>query len=76
MGLAYERIDGLELLHHIMARRIERSKISRDNTGRNDFLNRLGGIIKKTDTVCFGWAIMRNVAGLDSRLVGFCTLTS
>ena len=46
--------DGPGALHHIMARGIEPSKISRNNTSRNDFLDRLGGIVSETDTVCFG----------------------
>jgi len=54
------RIDAPGALHHIIARGIERSKIFRDNTDRNNFLDRLGGIIKKTNTSCFGWALIPN----------------
>ena len=54
------RIDAPGALHHIIARGIERSKIFRDNTDRNNFLDRLGGIIKETNTGCFGWALIPN----------------
>lgn len=54
------RIDAPGALHHIIARGIERSKIFRDNTDRNNFLDRLGGIIKETNTSCFGWALIPN----------------
>ncbi len=37
-------MDAPGALHHIIARGIERSKIFRDNTDRNNFLDRLGGI--------------------------------
>jgi len=42
------RIDAPGAFHHIIARGIERSDIFKDNTDRNNFLNRLGGIIKET----------------------------
>jgi len=54
------RIDAPGAFHHIIARGIERSDIFKDNTDRNNFLNRLGGIIKETNTHCFGWALIPN----------------
>lgn len=54
------RIDAPGALHHIIARGIEGSKIFRDNTDCNNFLDRLGGIIKETNTSCFGWALIPN----------------
>ena len=54
------RIDAPGAFHHIIARGIERSDIFKDNTDRNNFLNRLGGIIKETNTRCFGWALIPN----------------
>ncbi len=54
------RIDAPGALHHIIARGIERSKIFRDNTDRNNFLDRIGRIIKETNTGCFGWALIPN----------------
>ena len=35
-------------MHHIIARGIERCKIFRDDADRNNFLDRLGGIIDDT----------------------------
>ena len=52
------RIDAPGAFHHIIARGIERSDIFKDNTDRNNFLNRLGMIIKETNTRCFGWALI------------------
>jgi REP element-mobilizing transposase RayT len=54
------RIDTPGALHHIIFRGIERSKIFRDNTDRNNFLDRLGRIVKETNTSCFGWALIPN----------------
>jgi putative transposase len=54
------RIDAPGALHNIIARGIERCKIFRDDTDRNNFLDRLGGIISETKTSCFGWALIPN----------------
>lgn len=54
------RIDAPGALHHIIARGIERCKIFRDDADRNNFLDRLGGIIDDTGTVCFAWALIPN----------------
>ncbi|MDO9565455.1 MAG: hypothetical protein Q7J15_01730 [Candidatus Desulfaltia sp.] len=54
------RTDAPGAFHHIIARGIERSDIFKDNTDRNNFLNRLGKIIKETNTCCFGWALIPN----------------
>jgi len=54
------RIDAPGAFHHIIARGIERSDIFKDNTDRNNFLNRLGKIIKETNTCCYGWALIPN----------------
>jgi hypothetical protein len=45
------RIDAPGALHHIIARGIERSKIFRDDTDRNNFLDRLSGILKESSTL-------------------------
>ncbi len=42
------RIDAPGALHHIIARGIEGSKIFRDNTDRNNFLDPHAGIVKET----------------------------
>ena len=47
-------------LHHIIVRRIDRSLIFKDDIDRNNFLDRLGGIIQETRTHCFAWALIPN----------------
>ncbi|MBW1981574.1 MAG: transposase [Deltaproteobacteria bacterium] len=54
------RIDAPGALHHIIIRGIERNKIFHDNKDRNDFLARMGDILKETSTGCFGWALIPN----------------
>ena len=44
------RIDTPGALHHIIARGIERCKIFRDKADRNNFLDRLGGIVMEPNT--------------------------
>ena len=45
-------IDAPGALHHIIVRRIDRRKIFFDNTDRDDFLDRLGGILLDSKTAC------------------------
>ena len=40
------RIDTPGALHHIIVRGIERKKIFHDDKDRNDFIDRIGGILK------------------------------
>jgi len=54
------RIDAPGALHHIIARGIERSKILRDDTDRNNFLEQLSGILKESSTLCFAWSLIPN----------------
>jgi putative transposase len=54
------RIDAAGALHHIIARGIDRCDIFRDNTDRDNFLDRLGGIIAETKTSCLAWALIPN----------------
>ncbi len=54
------RIDAPGALHHIIARGIERTKIFRDDWDRNNFLKRLGEILKETKTSCLAWSLMPN----------------
>ena len=54
------RIDTPGALHHIICRGIERRNIFRDNTDRNRFLERLGSVLEKTSTPCYGWALIPN----------------
>jgi len=54
------RIDAPGALHHIIARGIERGEIFKDDADRRNFIDRLAGIIKETDTLCYGWALIPN----------------
>ena len=54
------RIDTPGVLHHIIARGIDRKKIFKDDKDRDDFLERLGAIIEETQTYCFAWALIPN----------------
>ncbi len=54
------RIDAPGALHHIMGRGIEGRNIFRNNTDRNDFVDRLSTIIADTRTLCYAWALMPN----------------
>ena len=54
------RIDAPDALHHIMVRGIERRKIFRDNKDKDNFVERLGDIIKDTSTFCYAWSLLSN----------------
>jgi putative transposase len=54
------RIDAAGALHHVMARGIERGKVFRSDTDRNHFLERLGGILRETKTICYAWSLIPN----------------
>src|SRR4030042_7176104 len=54
------RIDTTGALHHIMVRSIEECKIFRNDADRDNFLDRLGGILSETKTSCYAWALIPN----------------
>ena len=54
------RIDAPGAVHHIMVRGIERRKIFRDNKDKDNFVERLGDIIKDTSTSCYAWSLLSN----------------
>jgi len=54
------RLDAPGALHHIIVRGIERRKIFRDDSDRDNFLNRIGGILRDSQIRCFAWALMPN----------------
>ena len=54
------RIDAPGALYHIICRGIERRKIFDDDADRNNFLQRLGIILKESSTPCYGWALIPN----------------
>jgi hypothetical protein len=53
------RIDAAGALHHIIARGIDRRKIIQDDNDRNNFLERLGGILTETQTRCYGGQLVQ-----------------
>ncbi len=54
------RIDAPGALHHIIAKGIERRRIFENDADRENFLIRLGDILKETKTVCYAWALIPN----------------
>jgi REP element-mobilizing transposase RayT len=44
------RLDAPGVYHHIIVRGIERRKIFKDDSDRDNFLNRLGGILRDRQT--------------------------
>ena len=54
------RIDAPGILHHVMARGIERREIFRSDADREELLSRLGAICEDTGTVVYAWCLMPN----------------
>jgi putative transposase len=54
------RIDAAGAIHHAMVRGIERGAVFRDNTDRDNFLERLGGILRDAKAICYAWALIPN----------------
>lgn len=54
------RIDVPGALHHIIVRGIERRRIFSDDRDRDNFVGRLGAIVKETETFCLAWALIPN----------------
>jgi REP element-mobilizing transposase RayT len=54
------RIDAPGALHHIICRGIHRQKIFVDDTDRKEFLRRLAGVVKESQTFCYAWALIPN----------------
>jgi REP element-mobilizing transposase RayT len=54
------RIDAPGALHHIIARGIARKKVFDDDVDRDFFIERLGIIVKESQTQCFAWALIPN----------------
>ena len=54
------RIDAPGALHHIICRGIERTKIFRDDTDRDNFVDRLDRVVSETHTACYAWALIPN----------------
>jgi len=56
------RLDAPGVLHHVIIRGIERKKIFRDKTDRENFLDRLAHLIPATGSFCYAWVLMTNHA--------------
>ena len=54
------RIDAPGALHHIICRGIERRKIFRADTDRDDFLDRVAKALLDSQTPCYAWALLPN----------------
>lgn len=54
------RLDAVGVLHHVMARGIEKRPIFRDDRDRDDFLLRLAGLAKGGAWVVYAWSLMPN----------------
>jgi putative transposase len=54
------RLDAPGALHHIIFRGIERRIIFPGDEDRDDFLERLGSTLKRTQTACYAWALIPN----------------
>ena len=54
------RIDAPGALHHIVIRGIEGKAIFKDDTDREDFIERLSSLLQEMATPCYAWALMTN----------------
>src|SRR4029450_4907372 len=54
------RLDAPGVLHHIMARGIERQLLFRDDTDRDDFVRRLAALAETAAWSVYAWALMPN----------------
>ena len=54
------RLDAPGTLHHVIVRGIERRQIFRTDRDREDFLTRLGQVVKEGHASCFAWVLIPN----------------
>ena len=54
------RLDTLGSLHHVMIRGLERRKLFRDRSDREEFLSRLESALCRTGCSCSAWVLMPN----------------
>jgi len=54
------RTDAAGASQHIIARGIERRRIIQDESDRDNFVQRLGSILKETGTQCYAWTLIPN----------------
>jgi putative transposase len=53
-------IESAVVLRHVMVRGIERRTVFGDDTDRNHFMERLGGILRETKTICYALSLVPN----------------
>ncbi len=58
------RIDAPGAVHHIIIRGIEGSAIFADDQDRENFIERLSGLLSESKAPCYAWALMSNHAHL------------
>jgi putative transposase len=56
------RLDAQGTLHYVIIRGIEKRRIVGNVKDQEDFVSRLGGIVKETKTAIYAWALMTNHA--------------
>ena len=54
------RLDAPGVLHHVMGRGIEKNNIFLNKKDRNDFINRLSGLVDEGAIEVYAWALMTN----------------
>ncbi len=54
------RLDAPGVLHHVMGRGIEKNNIFLNKRDRNDFINRLSGLVEEGAMDIYAWALMTN----------------
>ena len=54
------RLDAPGVLHHVMARGIERREIFRDDRDRDRFVERLGALARGSSLIVYAWSLMPN----------------
>ena len=54
------RIDIPGLLQHVIVRGVARADIFLDDEDRQEFAQRLGGLLTETETRCYAWALLNN----------------
>jgi putative transposase len=54
------RIDAPGALHHIICRGIEQRDIFRNDSDKDDFIDRLSRVLTETQTPCYAWALLSN----------------
>lgn len=64
------RLDGPGVLHHVMARGIERRRLFREDVDRDDFLRRVAGLVGEKAWVVYAWALIPNHFHLLVRTAG------